>query len=113
MIRIFYTDAGGELRVDLDGHGNMANFEALDVMCAATTTLTNTLAFAVIAAEEQEMLDEKPTVYVGEDGEGRARILCKPVPKHYAVVKAMFVTVINGYRILSTLYPDYVQLFTE
>ena len=113
MIRIFYTYVGGELRVDIDGHGELANLEGLDVMCAATTTLTNTLAFAVINAEECGLLDEKPTVYVGEDGEGRARILCKPAPEHYAIVKAMFVTVINGYSILATLYPDFVQLFTE
>lgn len=113
MVRIFYTDVGGELRVDLDGHGDLRNFESLDVMCAAVTTLTNALAFAVINAEEQGMLDEKPTVYVGEDSEGKTRILCKPKGEFYGIVKAMFVTVINGYRILGTYYPDHVEFNCE
>jgi uncharacterized protein YsxB (DUF464 family) len=109
MLRIFYSDEGGELRVDLDGHGDLRNFENLDVMCAAVTTLTNTLSFSVIRAENAGMLDENPTVYVGEDGEGKGRILCVPKPEYYSIVRTMFETVIGGYQILATYYPDHVE----
>ena len=113
MVQIYFTDAGGELRVDMKGHGDLENIEKLDVMCAACTTLANTLSLNVLSAEETGYLEEPPTVYIGEDGEGRARILCKPRAEHYALVKAVFITVVNGFLMLSALYPEHVELVRE
>ena len=91
MIQIYYTDAGGELRVDMKGHGELENIQQLDVMCAATTVLANTLGINAYSAEQLGMLEEPAIVYIGDDGEGKARILAKPKAEYYSTVKTMFV----------------------
>ncbi|MBQ2876994.1 MAG: ribosomal-processing cysteine protease Prp [Clostridia bacterium] len=113
MVNGYYTDVGGELRLDIEGHGNIENIEGLDVMCAAVSTLTNALAINVLAADKSGWLEEEATVYVGEDGEGRARILCKPRPEYYSLVKMAFAVICNGLSMLSTLYPKYVGFIRE
>ena len=109
MVQIYFTDAGGELRVDMNGHGELENIEGLDVMCAACTTLANTLSINVMSADSLGMLEEEPTVFLGDDGEGRARILAKPKPEYHATVKTMYITVANGFMMLSRLYPECVE----
>jgi uncharacterized protein YsxB (DUF464 family) len=113
MVQIYYTTVGGELRVDMKGHGDLENIEQLDVMCAATTTLANTLSLNVMTAHKLGWLDEEPTVYVGDDGEGMARILCKPKPEVYYVVKTMFETIATGFGYLAALYPANVAFIKE
>ena len=113
MIQIYYKDAGGELLVDMKGHGDLANMEELDVMCAATTALTNTLAINVSSAEACKMLECEPTLYIGDDGEGKARVLAKPLAEYYPTLRTVFTTVVNGFRMLSSLYPDHVALVVE
>lgn len=113
MIQVYFNDAEGVLLLDVLGHGELANFEGLDVMCAATTVLTNTLAVNVLSFEESDMLSEKPTTYVGDDGEGRARVKCVPKPEFYSVCKAGFCGVVMGYQMLAAMYPDYVQFNTD
>lgn len=109
MIQVYFNDEGGVFLLDVKGHGELGNFEGLDVMCAATTTLTNTLAVNVLTYEEEKMLSEKPTVYVGDDGEGRARVKCVPKPEFYPACSAGFRAVVTGYQMLAAMYPDHVQ----
>lgn len=113
MIQIYYTDAGGELRVDMKGHGELENIEHLDVMCAVTSILSNTLGINAYNAEELGMLEEPATVYIGEDGEGMARVLAKPKPEYYAIVKTIFETVVTGFTYLATIFPEHVELYRE
>lgn len=113
MIQVFYTDVGGELLVDMKGHGELENMEHLDVMCAATTTLANTLALNVMTVHELGMLEGDPTVYIGDDGEGVARIACKPRPEYYGIVKIIFKTVEVGLTYLATMYPDKIEVNVE
>ena len=113
MVQTYYTNVGGELRLDVLGHGNLANIEGLDVMCAAVTSLTNTLALNVQSAAEAKLLDEEPMIYIGDDEEGKARVLCKPCPEHFSILKTIFATVCNGLLMLSKLYPDYVEFVSE
>lgn len=113
MVQIYYNKVGGELRIDMKGHGDLENIQKLDVICAATTTLANTLSLNVLTANKLGLLDEEPTVYVGDDGEGEARILCKPKPEGYYVVKMMYETIATGFGYLATLYPDHVALVVE
>jgi len=113
MIQVYFTDAGGELRVDMLGHGDLGNMEGLDVMCAAATTLANTLAISVMTMDEGGCLEEEATIYIGDDAEGKARILCKPKPQCYSVLKTVYATVVNGFIMLSRIYPEHVELVTE
>lgn len=112
MIHVYYTDINGELRLDMKGHGELENMEKLDVMCAAATTLANTLALMVNTYEEVGMLYEK-LVYVGDDGEGKARILAKPKPEYFNTVKTSFETIACGFLPLAHLYPDKVAFIKE
>jgi hypothetical protein len=113
MIQIYYTDVGGELRVDMKGHGELENMQHLDVMCAVTTVLTNTLGINAYNAEALGMLEEPPVVYVGDDGEGKARILAKPKAEYYGIVKTMFETVAAGFLYLATMHPENVEYVRE
>ena len=113
MVQIYMYEGEGELRVDVKGHGDLENIQKLDVMCAAVTTLTNSLALMVLTFEESGMLEEKATVYVGDDGEGKARTLAKPKPEFHPYVKTAFETVSAGYLYLATMYPEYVEFIRE
>ena len=87
MVQLYFTNAGGEFRLDMKGHGDLENIEGLDVMCAVTTTLANTLSLNIHSCDELGMLEEEATIYIGDDAEGKARILCKPKPQYYETVK--------------------------
>lgn len=112
MIHVYYTDVNGELRLDMKGHGELKNIEELDVMCAVCTTLANTLALMVNTYEEADMLEDK-VVFVGDDGEGKARILAKPKPEYFNIVKTSFETIACGFLPLSYLYPNNVAYIKE
>ena len=113
MIQIYYTDVGGELRVDMKGHGELENIQQLDVMCAVTTVLSNTLGINAYNAEQLGMLEEPPVVYVGDDGEGMARVLVKPKAECYSIVKTMFETIASGFVYLATMFPEHVEYYRE
>ena len=112
MIQVYFTDGGGELRVDMSGHGDLGNMQGLDVMCAAATTLANTLSMSVMVMDNAGCLEEA-TIYIGDDAEGKARILCKPKPEYYNILKTVYATVINGFILLSRIYPEHVALTRE
>lgn len=113
MVNGYFTNAGGEFCLDIQGHGNIENIEGLDVMCAAVSTLTNALAINVLSAHEVGWLEEDPIVYVGDDSEGKARILCKPRPQYYALLKTAYTVICNGLVMLATLYPEHVGFVRE
>jgi len=109
MVQVFFTDEGGCLRVDANGHANLKNTEGVDVYCAAVTTLTNTLAVNAIRAFEAGELEEEPTVYTGSEGEGRARVVIKPRAEYYSTLSLMFRAVLMGYQMLAAFHGDAVE----
>ena len=113
MIKIFTKFEGNEFLIDISGHGELENIEKLDVMCAAVTTLTNALSLTVHAMWDMGLLTEDPILYVGDDGEGNARIKAKATEESRALVATAFSTIITGYRYLSVLYPEHVELWSE
>lgn len=113
MVQVYYTDAGGELRLDMKGHGDLENMEKLDVMCAASTTLANTLSINIMSAFDLGFFEEEPTIYIGDDAEGKARILCKPKAEYYHTVKCIFTTIVNGFALLSRIYPEHVEFVAD
>ena len=113
MVQIYFTDEGGELRIDMLGHADLKNIEKLDVLCAACTTLADSLSLMAMVFDESEMLEEPATIYVGDDGEGKARILCKPKPEFYRIVRTAFDTASAGFSYLSTFYPEHVAFVRE
>ena len=109
MIQVFYIAEKGTLRVDINGHGDLRNAEGLDVYCAAATALTNTLGVNAISAWESGFLDEEPTVYVGDEGEGRARIVVKPKPEYYGLISSIVNAITIGYQTLAVFHPEAVE----
>lgn len=111
MVQAYFTDKdkGGVLRVDINGHANLKNAEGLDVLCACCTTLANTLALNVKTFEEAGMLKSEPVIYLGENGDGKARISCVPNEMYYAVVRTAFTAIIIGFEMLSRYYPSEVE----
>lgn len=113
MVQIYFYEGGGVFRIDMQGHGDLANMEGLDVMCAASTTLANSLALMVMTFNDSEMLGEEPTVYIGDDGEGKAQIIAKPKPNYHNIVKSAFETAAIGFLHLSVLYPEKIEYIRE
>ncbi len=115
MVQVYFTDKdkGGTLRCDINGHANIKNAEGLDVLCACCTTLANTLALNIKTFESMDMLKDGAVVYLGENGDGKARISCSPKEMYYGIVRTAFTAVIIGFEMLSKYYPDEVQFVRE
>ena len=113
MVRIYFTLEAGVYRVDVDGHANLKNVDGVDVYCAAVTTLTNTLATNAIAMFEAGTLEEEPTIYIGDEGEGRARIALKPTPEYFGNATLIVNAIVTGYKMLSVFHPEAVEFFCD
>ena len=60
---------------------------------------------ALTADNQIENLDDYLT--------GKARILCKPKPEYYETIKCIYLTIINGFTLLSRIYPEHVELVLD
>lgn len=102
MIRIVYNKP--YCRVTVDGHAH-SDEEGKDLVCAAVSALTYTLAANVAhickggQAREQVCVMER----------GHSEISCKPLNRYrYGVALAMDAVCV-GYELLAGQYPEYVR----
>lgn len=106
MIKVSYYRT--RHRVTVKGHANQDEM-GRDIVCAAVTMLTRTLAANCVNAEDHKRMRE---VEVRLDA-GDAEIKAVPCKKLDSVVTLIFDTVCAGYELLSKQYPEYVayQIF--
>lgn len=89
------------------GHANSGEY-GKDLVCASVSILTYTLAQNVATLYQANVLCEQPTINIGE---GDCEIICRAkddLTRDY--VSRVFVTLMQGYLLLATNYPEYVDV---
>lgn len=96
----------GSITLKVSGHAGSAE-QGKDIICAAASILSYTLAQAVTFMHEEGKLHKKPNIRM-KDGE--AVITVKPKDEWYGeALHAYFITQV-GFHLLSHNYPQYVTL---
>ena len=97
----------GSMTLKVTGHAGAAE-KGRDIICAAASMLTYTLAQIISNMHAEGKLKKKPTLMLNEDGS--ARITAKPKDEHFDECLHAFFCVQTGYHLLSLNYPQYVEL---
>lgn len=107
IIEFTRNDNEKTLTLKIDGHSGYAE-SGKDIICAAISILTYTLAEHLAVVYERGVIKDKPIVKL-EDGS--AQIECKTSdPKAYSYLLGKFMFVMVGYELIKNTYPEYVDL---
>jgi len=96
----------GSLSLKVEGHADSAEY-GHDLVCAAVSTLTYTLAQAVMVANTEKKLKKRPRIKLEE---GASHVIVKPKDGAYAELKHAYYVVGLGYSLLATNYPPFVGI---
>lgn len=103
MIEAVYNRTYHKLTVK--GHSGSAE-KGQDLICAAASILVYTLANAVIGADLESKLRNRPTVRLEE---GDAEISYAPLHSYRNVMLLMSDSICAGFDILAQKYPEFVK----
>ena len=106
MIHIKFYRSGDRVHMDVQGHAGTGQNGA-DLVCAAATMLTYTLAQAVQFLSENDKLEERPRMQIAD---GYAHISVIPKKCALAEVLIAYWTVQAGAFVLERNYPQAVSL---
>lgn len=90
----------------LEGHSGMAD-SGKDIICAAASIITYTIADAVFALWKENKLRRAPVVNLHK---GKAFIVFSPKRLHYKEAINLFSFAISGYRLINSEYPNYLNI---
>ena len=103
MIRATYDRSAHRLTVT--GHGGTANEEGHDLLCAAASTLTYTLAAALVdLCAAGQISDPDARLRPGD-----ACLHCRSSHASRGAVLLTFDTVARGFALLASRYPDHMS----
>ena len=91
-------------RVTVNGHAKSDEY-GKDLICAAVSTLTLTMAANV----ENLAAKNYVTEHAVKLDPGDAEISCNPRTRYRDSVKQIFMSVCAGFEVLANQYPDYIQ----
>lgn len=100
------TEDESTLVVNVKGHTDYAE-EGKDIVCAAVSILTITIAQLIRDFYAEGKLRKKPQIDLLE---GDTTLACKPLNKYREEVSCAFSVAITGYKLLALNYPEYVAL---
>ena len=103
MISIEFNNAKRTLTVQ--GHANYDEY-GKDIVCSAISTLTDTL-YKTLKAYEGIGLRE-PVRYIEKEGYKKIKYSVKP--NYESNISTVVFTILNGYKGVAKVYPDYVKL---
>lgn len=101
MIHVVYHKAYH--RVTVKGHAQSAE-KGRDLVCAAASMLTSTLAANVAQLETKGIVQKKAIVL----DDGCAEVSCTVPSKYKYTVDMIYLGVCTGFELLSQRYPEYV-----
>ena len=107
MITVSYRIEGDTLTLRVKGHAGSAP-AGQDLLCAAVTALSYTLAQAVTDAADK--LENEPMI---ELREGFAKVSSKPLEAYRPGVMVMYQTILSGFQMLSGNYPGQIKVITH
>lgn len=102
MIEVIYYKEYNRLTVT--GHANAAP-AGEDIVCAAASILTRTLAANVAHMAKSGAVRDAVT----EIGEGAAEISCRPKTNFRALTEMMFQSICVGFELLAEGAPEYIS----
>lgn len=102
MIFVCYDRRGH--RVTVEGHAGYAERGA-DILCAAASILLHTLAGAVRRLSERGLAEDISVTLRNGAGE----VVCTPVAEFDCAVTAVMDSIVLGFRMLASDYPEYVS----
>ena len=91
-----------------EGHAGMRE-EGKDIVCAAASILTYTLAKAVLAIHADGGLLDEPVVDLSK---GYAEIVCSVSEQFYTEIRNIFAFAGRGFMLLHENFPDYLYCDT-
>ena len=94
------------LILELEGHANAGRMGE-DIVCAAESMLTQALLQTLIDAEREKKVG---LYWTGSPELGFLRIEAAPAEEHRSEIRACFVLVVTGLRMLEEKYPQYIKL---
>lgn len=97
----------GSMSLKVTGHAGAAE-KGKDIVCAAASMLTYTLAQLISNMHEEGKLRKKPTLML--NGDGSARITAKTKDEYFDECLHCFFCVETGFLLLSHNYPQFVEL---
>lgn len=100
MINVIYDRSVPSVTVD--GHAKSGEF-GHDLVCAACSILTHTLAEDVKRLCQDKRRVRRPIVDIRE---GKATVACSPIHGMQALTALTFDNVVVGYELLAREYPD-------
>lgn len=105
MVKIEFSNK--KMEVKITGHANYEE-KGKDIVCAAVSALFYTLAESV--ERSREMLKTEPKIEL-DDGNGK--VSCRPKKAYETNVSLVYWTVLNGFEILATEYPENVEFIVK
>ena len=102
----FTKEAGGYIRLEINGHAGQAG-HGHDVVCAAASMLAYTLAQTLDYLHRQGWLQAKPVVRLHS---GMGLICCTPKKEYFEQCLMAFFEMEVGFSLLAKNYPEYVEL---
>lgn len=106
QVKFEHSEDGKTLILTVKGHAGQAEV-GQDIVCAAASILSYTVAQVVMTMREQGKLKKKPHLRMDS---GDAVITCKPTKPYYAEALHTYSVAQVGYDLLQHNYPQYVQL---
>lgn len=100
----------GTLRFIVEGHAGQAE-PGKDIVCAAASILTLTLAQMMMEMHQNGKLEAEPLISLND---GKSEIIAKCKGDFaYKDAEHIFDVAYTGFAILETKYPEYVRLVSE
>ena len=101
MINIRYTEFDGvAMTVQVTGHAHYAE-EGKDIVCAGVSALLCTLA---------DNIERISDVHAIKLDKGDAIVSCVPLADRMIETVITFGTIVRGFRLMESAYPDHVKL---
>ena len=106
MIRATFAHEDEVIVLKVEGHAGQDE-KGHDIVCAAASILTYTIAQYLQYVGEQGGLYKKPNILLND---GDALIVAKPTEEYEAEVLNAFFVAEVGFSLLAQNYPQYVEL---
>lgn len=106
MLTVTFENDGKKLTLKLKGHAGQADI-GRDIVCAATSILTYTVAQIVKYESKNGGLKNPPTIKLKK---GNAIVSCEPTEEKYAELLHSYCVAEVGYTLIQHNYPQYVEL---
>lgn len=108
MLTVTFEKEGKKLTLKVEGHAGQAEI-GHDIVCAATSILTYTVAQIVKYEADKGGFKDSPIISLKE---GDSIVSCEPSDEKYAEILHSYYVARVGYMLLAHNFPQYVELKT-